>query len=175
MAFTCNLYKISDPPFQLDKNLGNALRKNIRCSPFEPMGDLKGNIIIDYSFNADEANYCSITETSGGETPVTRTRYAFITDRVKGVGGRLTLVLEEDPLMTYYTDILKQTIEVTRCSKQANEASKSGYNSMLRDPEIETTVQRSYREFAFKIGPPELNTDMKFVYPTNQYILAVIG
>lgn len=164
MAFTCNLYNISDPPFQLDKNLGTALRANISCSPFEPMGDLKGNIIIDYSAEADEANYCSITEG-------TRTRYAFITDRVKGVGGRLTLVLDEDPLMTYYKEILKQRIEVTRCSKQANEDSMSGYNSMLRDPEIETTVQRSYREFKFKLP----TGDMQFVYPSDQYILAVIG
>ena len=174
MAFTCNLYKISDPPATLHKDItsnGKLIRGNISCSPFEPMGDLKGNIIIDYSFNSDEANYCSITELSGGEHPVERTRYAFITDRVKGVGGRLTLVLEEDPLMTHYEEILKQSIEVTRCSKQANSESMSGYNSMLHDPEIETTVQRSYREFNFKLTAG----DMKFVYPSDQYILAVIG
>ena len=172
MAFTCNLYKISDPPATLHKDItsnGKLIRENISCSPFEPMGDLKGNIIIDYSLASDEANYCSITE--GNQESGYVTRYAFITDRVKGVGGRLTLVLEEDPLMTYYTEILKQSIEVTRCSKQANSESMSGYNSMLHDPEIETTVQRSYREFAFKIT----GGDMKFVYPTNQYILAVIG
>lgn len=126
MAFTCNLYKISDPPFTLKKNLGTALRANISCSPFEPMGDLKGNIIIDYSAEADEANYCSIVEG-------TRTRYAFITDRVKGVGGRLTLVLDEDPLMTFKAGILEADILATRASVLAKDSGNVGYNAYLPD------------------------------------------
>ena len=126
MAFTCNLYKISDPPFQLDKNLGTALRANISCSPFEPLSDLKGKIILDYTAEADEANYCSIVEG-------TRTRYAFITDRVKGVGGRLTLVLEEDPLMTFKAGILEADILATRASVLAKDSGNVGYNAYLPD------------------------------------------
>lgn len=133
MAFTCNLYKISDPPYKLNKNLGTALRANISCSPFEPLSDLKGKIILDYTAEADEANYCSITETSGGETPVTRTRYAFITDRIKGVGGRLTLVLDEDPLMTFKAGILKADILATRASVLAKDSGNVGYNAYLPD------------------------------------------
>ena len=176
MAFTCNLYKISDPPYQLNKDIisaGKLIRENIPCSPFEPLGDLKGNIIIDYSFNADAANYCSITESSGGETPVTRTRYAFITDRIKGVGGRLTLVLEEDPLMTFKARILNLDILVERCTKQAQIGDPAGYNSLLPDSRVPVTSQAYYREFVI----PGLN----FEYPTNyassanQYVLGVIG
>lgn len=126
MAFTCNLYKISDPPFQLDKNLGTALRANISCSPFEPLSDLKGKIILDYTAEADEANYCSIAEGN-------RTRYAFITDRVKGVGGRLTLVLEEDPLMTFKAGILEADILATRASVLAKDGGNVGYNAYLPD------------------------------------------
>lgn len=126
MAFTCNLYKISDPPFQLDKTLGTALRANISCSPFEPLSDLKGKIILDYTAEADEANYCSITEG-------TRTRYAFITDRVKGVGGRLTLILDEDPLMTFKAGILEADILATRASVLAKDSGNVGYNAYLPD------------------------------------------
>ena len=126
MAFTCNLYKISDPPFQLDKTLGAALRANISCSPFEPLSDLKGKIILDYTAEADEANYCSIVEG-------TRTRYAFITDRVKGVGGRLTLILDEDPLMTFKAGILEADILATRASVLAKDSGNVGYNAYLPD------------------------------------------
>lgn len=136
MAFTCNLYKISDPPATLHKDItsnGKLIRENISCSPFEPMGDLRGQIIIDYSFNADSANYCSITESSGGETPVIRTRYAFITDRIKGVGGRLTLVLDEDPLMTFKAGILEADILATRASVLAKDSGNVGYNAYLPD------------------------------------------
>lgn len=126
MAFTCNLYKISDPPFQLKKNLDTVLRANISCSPFEPLSDLKGKIILDYTAEADEANYCSIVEG-------TRTRYAFITDRVKGVGGRLTLILEEDPLMTFKAGILEADILATRASVLAKDSGNVGYNAYLPD------------------------------------------
>lgn len=126
MAFTCNLYKISDPPFQLKKNLGTALRANISCSPFEPLSDLKGKIILDYTAEADEANYCSIVEGN-------KTRYAFITDRVKGVGGRLTLVLDEDPLMTFKAGILEADILATRASVLAKDSGNVGYNAYLPD------------------------------------------
>ena len=128
MAFTCNLYKISDPPYTLKKDIGNdkLIRKNIPCSPFEPLSDLKGKIILDYTAAADEANYCSITEG-------TRTRYAFITDRVKGVGGRLTLVLDEDPLMTFKAGILEADILATRASVLAKDSGNVGYNAYLPD------------------------------------------
>ena len=126
MAFTCNLYKISDAPNTLKKTLGTPLRANISCSPFEPLSDLKGKIILDYTAQADEANYCSIVDG-------TRTRYAFITDRVKRVGGQLTLVLEEDPLMTFKAGILEADILATRASVLAKDSGNVGYNAYLPD------------------------------------------
>lgn len=125
MPFTCKVYKISDPPFQLDKTVGTAIHE-ATCSPFEPMGDLRGDVILDYNSAIEEANYCEITGDG-------RTRYAFITDQIKGVGGRLTLKLQEDPLMTFKAGIVEADILATRSSVLAKDSGNVGYNSYLPD------------------------------------------
>lgn len=168
MAFTVDFGQCSDAPEVLKKNPDFDIATT--CTPWESVSDLTGKIIVEYNSAIEMRNYAHVyakdaTQNEGRE------RYCWIRDFEKVPGGQMALTLEVDPLMTYYNEIIKQDIEVTRCSKQANADSMSGYNSMLHDPEIETTVQRSYREFTFKLTAG----DMKFVYPSDQYILAVIG
>lgn len=179
MAFSVTLYNTNDPPETLSKTLTGASSVK-SCSPYEPVSDLEGVIVIDYGFDYEGSNYLEMLEQDfdDGAVRAERKTYYFITDIEKVQGSKLRLHLKRDVLMTYKgvsgdnpTGLYAQDIEVTRCSKQANSDSMSGYNSMLRDPEIETTVQRSYREFPFKLTAG----DMKFVYPPDQYILAVIG
>ena len=172
MSFTCTFYNISDPPNKLSKTLGNAIH-TATCSPFNPVSDLHGEIIVDYRSAIEEANYCEITGDG-------RTRYCFITDLIKGVGGRLTVRLEEDVLMTVKDAIKETPLHVTRCSLQAGivpEKSKVGYNSMIPDGSITMTAQKYFINIPFK----KSGVAAEFAYQdaagdtTNQYILAVIG
>lgn len=163
MAFSIQFGNTSDAPSVLHKNFDKKGTPK-SCEPWQQVSMLTGTVVLRHYENLSQCNYAHITGDG-------RERYCYIRDISYGIGDTITITLEVDPLMTYYDEIIKQDIEVTRCSKQAYEGSMGGYNSMLRDPEIETTVQRSYREFPFKLTAG----DMRFVYPSNQYILAVIG
>ena len=168
MAFSVDFGQCSDAPEVLKKNPDFDI--STTCTPWEALSDLTGKIIVAYDSGIEMRNYAHVYAKNVSQYEG-RERYCWIRDFEKVPGGQMALTLEIDPLMTYYDEIIKQDIEVTRCAKQANTDSMSGYNSMLHDPEIETTVQRSYREFPFKLTAG----DMKFVYPPDQYILAVIG
>lgn len=94
MAFTVNFYKITDNPKKIDKTLGNVLA-TATCSPWEPVDDLNGNIMIDYSANAESANYATVTGGLGN-----RTLHCFVREFTKDIGGHCRVHLEIDPLTT---------------------------------------------------------------------------
>lgn len=170
MAFTVKFYNISDPPNKLIKDTGSQIHECSTTVPYEPFSPLTGKIIIDYNSNVDGANYCLIEE---GEVKT----YYFITDYNKVQGHKLEMFLKRDVLMTYNKQIQDCTIIATRCSKQANEASQSGYNSMLPDSEIPLTCQRTYREFPFEDARYNDGRTMKVGYDQSvkYYVLGVIG
>lgn len=92
MAFTATFYNIDDPPNYIYKTLGAPLGTST-CTPFEPVSNLHGSILVDYFANIDKANYAKIT--TGG-----RDLYCFVRDVVKDIGGRCSVELEIDPLKT---------------------------------------------------------------------------
>lgn len=92
MAFTATFYNISDNPKKIEKTLGTQLGA-ATCTPFEPVSDLHGSILIDYFNNIDNANYATVT--TGG-----RLLYCFVRDVVKDIGGRCRVELDIDPLTT---------------------------------------------------------------------------
>lgn len=94
MAFTVNFYKITDNPKKIDKTLGNVLH-TASCSPWKPVDDLNGDIMIDYSANAEKANYASVSNGIGE-----RTLYCFVREFTKDIGGHCVVHLEIDPLKT---------------------------------------------------------------------------
>lgn len=179
MSFTCTFYNISDPPNKLSKTLGTAIH-TATCSPFNPMSDLHGEIIVDYNSAIEAANYCVIEAGTQAHAAEGRPRYCFITDLIKGNGGRLTVRIEEDVLMTFKDAIKELPLHVTRCSLQAGivpEKSKVGYNSMIPDGTITMTAQKYFINIPFT----KSGVAAEFAYQdaagdtTNQYILAVIG
>ena len=101
MAFTVTFYKITDNPKKIDKTLGTALA-TATCSPWEPVDDLNGNIMIDYSANAESANYATVTGGLGN-----RTLHCFVREFTKDIGGHCVVHLEIDPLTTNATDLKK--------------------------------------------------------------------
>lgn len=125
MAFTVTFYKISDPPNKLVKNLGTAI-KTSNCTPFRPVSDLTGTILIDYAAAAESANYAMVTGDG-------RNRYCFITDIEKDIGGKMSISLREDALMTFSNAIYECGILATRSSVIAKNGGNVGYNSYLED------------------------------------------
>lgn len=125
MAFTCTFYNISDPPNKLSKTIGTAL-KTSTCTPFKPVSDLTGTILLDYTAEAEGANYAMVTGDG-------RERYCFITDIEKDIGGRMSITLKEDALMTFSTGIKNCDILATRCSVISKDDGNVGYNSYLED------------------------------------------
>lgn len=125
MAFTVTFYNISDPPNKLSKTIGTAL-KTSTCTPFKPVSDLTGTILLDYTAEAEGANYAMVTGDG-------RERYCFITDIEKDIGGRMSITLKEDPLMTFSTKIELAPILATRSSVLAKDDGNVGYNAYLQD------------------------------------------
>lgn len=130
MAFTITFYKISDPPNKLDKSLPTAT-KTASCTPFEPVADLTGSVLIDYVAGVEGCNYAQITQ--GTNQTEGRPRYCFITDIQKDVGQRMRVFLREDPLMTFKDQIKNWRITVDRCEKRAILDGDTGWNAYITD------------------------------------------
>lgn len=141
-------------------------------SPITATAHIKGvfradapEMYLDYHGELEGYNYMQAT--IGGST------YFYYCTITADLGQTVRATCRRDPLMSFYDQLLPMPIEVTRCTKQAIEGSESGYNSMLHDPEIMTSCQRTFREFPFTVSGT--STRMVLNYPGTEYILAVIG
>lgn len=134
MAFSVTLYNTNDPPNKLDKTLTGASTAKT-CTPYEPVSDLEGTIVIDYGFDYEGSNYLSMLEQDivDGVVRASRTAYYYITDIEKVQGSKLRLHLKRDVLMTNKTAIKNCDIIIDRTSKQPIDILDSGYNGMLHD------------------------------------------
>lgn len=112
MAFTVTYYNIQDPPNKINKTLGTAVGSS-SCSPWEPVSDLSGKIIAAYTSAVEAGNYAAITGDG-------RPRYCYIRDVIKRPGGQMEVILEEDPLMTFKTEIMQLNAYVFRSSADYN-------------------------------------------------------
>lgn len=125
MAFTATFYNIDDPPNKIDKTLGTQLGA-ATCTPFEPVSDLHGSILIDYFNNIDNANYATVT--TGG-----RMLSCFVRDVVKDIGGRCRVELDIDPLTTNKTELLQ-------CDCICEATTKNTlYNRYVTNPELKVS------------------------------------
>ena len=107
MPFTINFYKVTDPPNKLDKTTGTSLG-SFNCSPFKPISDLTGSVVVSYTAEVEAANYAAIG-----------TRYYYVRDVILQPGGRMEVVLELDPLKTLSTEIKAcDCICATTCKKE---------------------------------------------------------
>lgn len=164
MAFSLKFYNVSDPPNKLDKTLGTQIASCATVRPYEAVSELFGNFLIDYNPTINGCNYCYCPELG---------KYYYITDIQMETGSRMIVSVKVDALMTYKSKILEAKIYAQRTSKQGEEATLTGYNSMLPDSTIQLSTQKTYILKPFRVG--ELGNAMQFVYPTNEYFLAVIG
>lgn len=125
MSFTCNFYNYQGQPNKIKKNIGEVQVGSVTCTPYEPVSDLHGYVIIGYNAAVEACNYCEIAG-----------RYYYVTDYVKRTAQQLEVRLELDPLMTFQTEILSQDAYVFRTSQQAANDSSPGYNMDINDGKI---------------------------------------
>jgi len=124
MAFTATFYNVSDPPNKIDKTLGTAIY-TATCTPFEPVSDLHGSILIDWSAAIETANYVTI---SGN-----RFLSCFVKDIVKEIGSRARVIVDIDPLTTNATELKNcNCICETTCKTEK-------YNRYIANGNLRTT------------------------------------
>ena len=106
MSLSANFYNNTDNPKTVNKTLSAEPVISATITPYQPLSELTGTIILAYDSDLDSANYCSIG-TNG-------TKYYFITDRILLTGGKIQLTLRIDVLMTYSADILNCKAVINR-------------------------------------------------------------
>lgn len=79
--------------------------KTISAEIYKPSSILQPTLIIEYDAALLNANYLHIP---------TFNRYYFITDKIVSNGGKITLTCENDPLMSFATNILSLQCTVVR-------------------------------------------------------------
>lgn len=163
---TVHIYNTPTAPEHLYKDVSD----DVRLTPEAGIGGaVRGAVVVDNPVVTVEGtwksgNYCYIPDFG---------RYYYIIERDLERKDLTVLYLQSDPLMSFASQILDQTILVNRCTKKAEPGDPAGYNSYLHDGQIRISSQSYYREFAVP--------GISFEYPTNynnvtpQYILGVIG
>lgn len=129
MSFTCNFYNYQGQPNKIKKNIGEVIVGSVTCTPYEPVSDLHGYVIIGYNAAVEACNYCEIAG-----------RYYYVTDFVKRTAQQLEVRLELDPLMTFQTKILSQDAYVFRTSQQPADEDSPGYNMDINDSKIPRVI-----------------------------------
>lgn len=90
MASSITLYSVTDDPKVVDKTLGSAQAGPLSCTPYEPLSDIEGYVILAYNSTRKGSNYALLDG-----------KYYYITDREMLTGGQLKLKLKVDVLKTY--------------------------------------------------------------------------
>lgn len=103
MSLSANFYNNTDNPKTVTKTLPETPTHTATITPYQPLSELTGTIILAYNSDLDSANYCSFGS-----------KYYFITDRILLTGGKIQLTLRTDVLMTYRAAILNCKAVINR-------------------------------------------------------------
>ena len=150
MAWTLNLYKCSDDPRIVAKNVG-TVQASVSCTPYEPISDTDGYVIIEYNATRQECNYAELNG-----------KYYYVTGREMLTGQRIRISLHVDVLMSKWSSF-KEAYGIVRQNADPDEDKMNAYmsNSAVKisaDPLI----------YSFNIGSA-------FVYDADRIVLCAIG
>ena len=162
------LYKcVSDPnaliPNYTDKS------EAIPTTPYQPLDDLNGYVILDYNESYNEYNKAELYG-----------KYYTITSRVKDIGHKMRLNLEVDVMKTYADEIATCEVIVTRTSGEpASDDAMIGWNSLIKDARNITMVNDDCFEVTVNgmssdpITGEELIPQSEFGFDSRPYLLAI--
>ena len=151
---TITLYKCANDPDTLNKTFSNASSRN--GTPYEPIDDLSGYVILDYTTDIESYNAASLTIGS-------RTKYYTITSRAPETGHKVRVNLSCDVLATYETEIRNIGGILSRT---ANDSSTGDFNAFIIDSEA--TFQADMTTITVPLGAP-------LVYDREHIVLCTIG
>ena len=153
------LYKCTSDPNALVPDYTNEYPTvgEIPTTPYEPLDDLNGYVILDYNESYNDYNKAELYG-----------KYYTITSRVKDIGHKMRLNLEVDVMKTYADEIKDCFAVIERTSAdQVNLGEKKiGWNSYLPDPKNVRQVNNQEIECEFE------GTN-KFTYDSRPYLLAI--
>lgn len=107
-------YQGANNVIQKSLNSDNLLGSVSTITPYRPLSDLTGEIILNYNQTIYRANYCIL---NFGTDLAPYTKNYFITDRQMTTGGKMTLTLLCDVLTTYQSSVLNTSCV---CRRTAN-------------------------------------------------------
>ena len=141
-------YNNTDNPKTVNKTLSETPTHTATITPYQPLSELTGTIILAYNSALDSANYCSFGS-----------KYYFITDRILLTGGKIQLTLRVDVLMTYKTAIKNCPAILARTE------TKEAQDIYIADPDYPI---EQYKKIVIKNFAP-------FSYSQNQFIACITG
>lgn len=149
MAFTIQLYNVSDDPRKLNKTLGTPIEvTNVR--PTDIVDLMNPSFILDYNESYTTKNYLYAAAPFD--------RYYFITDMKIDIGKKIVISCAVDVLYTYREDIEKINANVVRSEKFTE--------AYLPDPEYKVKSGFQNYSYVWPLSP--------FVQ-TPKYVLNVMG
>lgn len=115
MAINITLYDYEGMNEKIKKEPSNPV--TVDCTPYEPLSDLSGYVILEYDATKYTKNYAKYNN-----------KFYFIYDRELMIGEKMKLFMRVDSLNTYQVGILKSPIIPKRSS--------SIYNSWIYDEQM---------------------------------------
>lgn len=107
---TAQFFKFDGDPRVVEKTF-SAQSSEVDIKPYTALNDLRGYIIVSPDYQ--QYNYVKMIIAG-------KTKYYFVTAKTTDTGGRLTMQLSEDVLMTYKDIILNTDCMVSRANAGAN-------------------------------------------------------
>lgn len=134
---TANFYHFMGDNKEVEKSLGEVIVSKETIRPYEPLDDISGTLLLEYSANIEGCNYC-----------VYDGKNYFVTDKVREIGGKIRITLKSDVLMNYWSGAQNAIAIITRSAKSGAQNTYLPDNTwpIQQDPEI---VIHNFGEFTY--------------------------
>lgn len=164
------LYKcVSDPNALVPNYTDKYPESEIITTPYEPLDDLNGYVILDYNESYNDYNKAELYG-----------KYYTITSRVKDIGHKIRLNLTVDVMKTYENELKSCEVIVSRTSGvPESDTATIGWNALLKDLR---SVQQ-INDDVFEVGFTGLGSDpmtgepliaqSEFGFDGRPYLLAI--
>lgn len=134
----------------------------ISTTPYEPLDDLNGYVILDYNEAYDDYNKAQLYG-----------KYYTITSREKDTGQRVRLNLTVDVMKTYADEIASCNVIVKRTGSPPPDGDReaNGWNALIQDAKNVLQSNNSVIEVAF--DPDYNNGVTDFGWDNRPYLLCI--
>ena len=158
------LYKCTSDPNALVPNYTDEYPASgeISTTPYEPVDDLNGYVILDYNSSYEQYNKAFLYG-----------KYYTITSHVKEIGGKIRLNLQVDVMKTYADEISSCTVIVQRTGSPPpnGDRNSNGWNALIQDARNVVQANNGVIEVAFT--PDEDHGVTDFGWDNSIYLMCI--